>query len=156
MKLEFSQHIFEKSSHIKFNENPSCGSRIILCWWTDGHTCMTNLTVAFRSFANAIKNLKYSLSKHWRRTGWAKLELHPFLTSAPNGGELSTAGPGSFSLGTNAVTHWIGSWVGPRAGLNTLEKNKTLLHTLIRAPHRSSCSLLVEVWLRMSVKGTTN
>jgi len=28
MKLEFAQQIFEKSSNIKFHENPSIGSRI--------------------------------------------------------------------------------------------------------------------------------
>jgi hypothetical protein len=29
MKLEFSRHIVEKYSNIKFNENPSSGSRVI-------------------------------------------------------------------------------------------------------------------------------
>jgi len=29
MKLEFSQHIFEKYSNIKFRENPSSGSRVL-------------------------------------------------------------------------------------------------------------------------------
>jgi hypothetical protein len=37
MKLEFSRHIFEKYSNIKFHENPSSGSRIIPCGQTDGH-----------------------------------------------------------------------------------------------------------------------
>ena len=31
MKLEFSQHIFEKYPHIKFHENPSSGSRVVPC-----------------------------------------------------------------------------------------------------------------------------
>jgi len=31
MKREFSGHIFEKPSNIKFNENPSSGSRVISC-----------------------------------------------------------------------------------------------------------------------------
>jgi len=35
MKLEFSRQIFEKSSHIKFREYPSSGSRIIPCGLTD-------------------------------------------------------------------------------------------------------------------------
>jgi hypothetical protein len=49
MKLEFSRQIFEKYSNIKFHENPSSGSRIVSCGWTD----MANLVVTFRSFANA-------------------------------------------------------------------------------------------------------
>jgi len=31
MKLEVSKQIFEKSSNIKFHENPSCGSRVVPC-----------------------------------------------------------------------------------------------------------------------------
>jgi len=36
MKLEFSQHIFEKSLNTKFHENPSSGSRVFPCGQTDG------------------------------------------------------------------------------------------------------------------------
>jgi len=35
MKLEFSRQIFEKSSNIKFHENPPSGSRVAPCGWTD-------------------------------------------------------------------------------------------------------------------------
>jgi len=35
MKLEFSRTIFEKSSNIKFHENPSSASRVIPCGQTD-------------------------------------------------------------------------------------------------------------------------
>jgi hypothetical protein len=42
---------FENSSHIKFNKNPSGGSRVVPCENTD----MTNIIVAFRNFANAPK-----------------------------------------------------------------------------------------------------
>jgi hypothetical protein len=51
MKLEFSRHIFGKSSAIKFNQNLSIGSRVVLC----GQTDMTKLIVSFRNFANAPK-----------------------------------------------------------------------------------------------------
>jgi len=51
MKLEFSRQIFEKSSNIKFHENPSSGSRI------NGRTDR-NLIVAFRNFTNSPKNSK--------------------------------------------------------------------------------------------------
>jgi len=35
MKLEFSRQIFEKYRYIKFNENPSSGTRVVLCGQTD-------------------------------------------------------------------------------------------------------------------------
>jgi len=56
MKLEFSRHIYEKSSNIKFHENPSNGSRVVPFGHTDRRAYMAKLTVAFRNFANAPKN----------------------------------------------------------------------------------------------------
>jgi hypothetical protein len=41
--------MFEKSSNIKFYENPSIWGRVVPCRRTD----MTQLIVTFRSFANA-------------------------------------------------------------------------------------------------------
>jgi len=38
MKLKFSREIFEKSSNIKFHENPSTGNRVVPCGRADGHT----------------------------------------------------------------------------------------------------------------------
>jgi len=52
-KLEFSLQVFEKFSNTKFQENLSSGSRVV----PDGRTDMTKLTVAFRNFANAPKNV---------------------------------------------------------------------------------------------------
>ena len=49
MKLEYHRKIFEKSSNIKFHENPSSGSRVVPC----GRTDITKLIVDFRNFANA-------------------------------------------------------------------------------------------------------
>jgi hypothetical protein len=37
MKFEFSRHIFEKSSNIKFNQNTFSGSRVVSCGRTDEH-----------------------------------------------------------------------------------------------------------------------
>jgi hypothetical protein len=45
-----------------------------------------------------------------------------FLTWALVGGEWSNSRPGRFIPGT----HWIGGWVGPRAGLDDMEKRKFL------------------------------
>jgi hypothetical protein len=47
IKLEYSQQIFDKSSNIKFHENPSSGSRVVPCGRTDGYTDMTKLMVFF-------------------------------------------------------------------------------------------------------------
>ena len=55
MKLEFSRHIFEQSSNIKFHENLSIENRVVLCG-TDRRADMAKLIVVFRNFANAAKN----------------------------------------------------------------------------------------------------
>ena len=52
MKRGFSRQIFDKSSNIKFHQNPSTGSRVVPC----GRADMVELEVAFRSFSNAPKN----------------------------------------------------------------------------------------------------
>jgi hypothetical protein len=45
-----------------------------------------------------------------------------FLTSALVGGEWSASHTGRFTpREISLVTHWIGGWVGPRAGLHAVE-----------------------------------
>jgi len=56
MKLLFYWQIFDKSSNIKFHENLSSGSWVVLCEWTD----MTKLIVAFCNFVNARENRVHS------------------------------------------------------------------------------------------------
>jgi hypothetical protein len=53
-------------------------------------------------------------------------QLHAFLTSALDGGEWSATQPVRFTPGERAPpgTHWTGGWVGPRAGLDTVEERK--------------------------------
>jgi len=67
MKTELSRQIFENYSNIKFHENPSSGSRVILCRTAGGradrHTHTTKLIVALRNFANAPKNDQLMLSR---------------------------------------------------------------------------------------------
>jgi hypothetical protein len=47
------------------------------------------------------------------------------LISALDGGELSASRPGrSTPRERDPVTHWIGGWVGPRAGLDMVSKRK--------------------------------
>jgi hypothetical protein len=48
--------------------------------------------------------------------------MHIFLTSALVAGEWSASRPVRFIAGT----HCVGGWVGPRAGLNDVEKRKFL------------------------------
>jgi hypothetical protein len=50
------------------------------------------------------------------------IQIHVFLTSALVG-ESSASRPGRFTPGEAAPdTHWIGSWLGPRTGLDDVEK----------------------------------
>jgi hypothetical protein len=53
--------------------------------------------------------------------GGVDVQMHILLTSAL-GGERSASCPSRFTPGT----HWIRGWVGPRAGLDAVEKRKFL------------------------------
>jgi len=55
-EFEFSRQSFEKCSNIKFNENPSSGSRVVPFGLTDRRFDTTRLTVIFSNFANVPKN----------------------------------------------------------------------------------------------------
>jgi hypothetical protein len=53
--------------------------------------------------------------------------MHVFLSLALVTGEWSASRPGRFTPGESAPgTYWIGGWVGPRAGLEDVEKRKFL------------------------------
>jgi hypothetical protein len=53
--------------------------------------------------------------------------IHIFLTSALVLGEWSASRTGSFTHGERGPgTHWIGGWVGPRVGLDDVEKRNLL------------------------------
>jgi hypothetical protein len=52
----------------------------------------------------------------------------PFLTSTLDVSEWSCSRPCRFTPRERGPsTHWIGGWVGPRAGLDALEKKKKIL-----------------------------
>jgi hypothetical protein len=52
---------------------------------------------------------------------------HVFLSSALDGGEWLASLPSRFTPGERAPgTHWIGDWVGPRTGLDDVERRKIL------------------------------
>jgi hypothetical protein len=65
MEVEFSQKVLEKYSNVKYNENPPSGSRVVTRGGTDGRTDMTKPTVAFRNFANALKNVIPVTQGNW-------------------------------------------------------------------------------------------
>jgi hypothetical protein len=59
--------------------------------------------------------------------GGVDVQIHIFLTSALDGGEWSASHPGRFTpRETNHGTHWIGGWVGPRTGLDDIDRSKIL------------------------------
>ena len=58
MKLDFPGQIKKKYLNIKFNENPSHGSRGVPCGWMDGWTDVIEFTVVLCNFANVPKKLK--------------------------------------------------------------------------------------------------
>jgi hypothetical protein len=59
--------------------------------------------------------------------GGVDVQIDIFLTSALVGGEWSASRPCRFTPEERVTsTHWIGGWVGPRAGLDYLEKRKFL------------------------------
>jgi hypothetical protein len=52
----------------------------------------------------------------------------PFWTSALGGGEWSASCTGYFTPGERSPgAHWLEGWVGPRTGLDAVEKRKMLL-----------------------------
>jgi hypothetical protein len=55
-----------------------------------------------------------------------ELQLHAFLTSAPDGGEWSASRPDRFIPSERAPgTYWIGGWAATSVGLDTVVKRKT-------------------------------
>jgi len=61
MKLEFSQHIFEKYSNITFHKNSSSKAKLFQAdGQTDRQTDMLKLIVAFQNFAKVSKKLSVS------------------------------------------------------------------------------------------------
>jgi hypothetical protein len=72
MEYEIYRQIVETYSNIKFNENPSSGSRVVPCERTD----MTKLIVVFLNFAN-----KSTKEYQWREGGviWIPHQLYYLL-----------------------------------------------------------------------------
>jgi hypothetical protein len=67
--------------------------------------------------------------------GGVDVEIHLFLSSAVGGGEWSASRPGSLTPGERAPDNfWIGGRVGPRLGLEDLNRTKNLAPAGTRTP----------------------
>jgi hypothetical protein len=63
------------------------------------------------------------------------LQDYCYITSVLDGGEWSASRPGHFTREERAlVAHWIEGWVGSRAGLNGVEKNRKIYLPGIEPP----------------------
>jgi len=62
MKLEFSQHIFEKYSDTKFHENPSSGKLVVPFGRTDTHD---EANSHFLKFCECAPKICGYLSRNW-------------------------------------------------------------------------------------------
>jgi hypothetical protein len=59
--------------------------------------------------------------------GGGSYSSYSFLTTAQDGGEWSASRPGrALPPEKGPGTHWIGGWVGPRAGLDAGARRKIL------------------------------
>jgi hypothetical protein len=88
--------------------------------------------------------------------------IHIFLTSALAGDDWSASRPGRFTPRDRAPgTHWIGGWVGSKAGLDDVEKRKFLTvrglehRPLGRPTHSQSLSRLLYSVLKHTKLQTT-
>jgi hypothetical protein len=72
----------------------------------------------------------------WRFVGGIDVYLHSFLTLALDGREWSLSDPGHITpmQRKGPYTHWMGGWVGPRAGVDGFGKGKSLGPTGICTP----------------------
>jgi hypothetical protein len=87
--------------------------------------------------------LKELNTTQWRPMGGCMYRSIFYLTSALTEGEWSASRPGRFIPVERALgTHWIGSWVDTRAGLDDLERRKflTLLGLELRPLSRPDSS----------------
>jgi hypothetical protein len=105
-----------------------------------------NLKYQHKKFWNYIFNLgrtviKKKLSRYmpW---GERRYSSYSYLTSALDGGERSASRPSrALPPGeTTPSTHWIGGWVGPRAGLDAGARRKILCPCRGSNADRPACS----------------
>jgi len=86
-------------------------------------TCLVKGTWTICTWRRLKVKIKFSLcltKQHAMKTYWGSGGIAPpILDFDTRWGEWSASCPGHFTSGEGApVTHWIGGWVGRRAGLN--------------------------------------
>ena len=91
-EINFSRQVLKKVSKIKFHQNPSGGSQVILCRQTDGYMDMPKVPVTFRNFAHVHKK---------QRPYGMQLYLNITLPSLPRSFKLSL----SFRLPQQNTVH---------------------------------------------------
>jgi hypothetical protein len=85
--------------------------------------------------------------------GGVDVQTHVFFTSALVAGEWSGSHQGRFTPGERAPgTHWIGGWVGPKAGVDDTEKWKFLTSPGIEL--RPLCPASSQSLYRLSYPGS--
>jgi hypothetical protein len=94
---------------------------IIILLYFFSEICVGSLKVVFCGKVKG-KVVAVLFSEH-HAIGGVDVYLYGFLLSALDGGEWSTSGPSRFtSREIDPVTHRIGGWVGPTAGLDAVVK----------------------------------
>jgi len=63
------------------------------------------------------KKVTFSLSTPRKHMEGVEIQVHSFLTSAPERGEWTNARPSRLRKGKDPSIHLVGGWMGPRAGL---------------------------------------
>jgi hypothetical protein len=82
--------------------------------WTSNDSIGLKLWKSFEKRCRKVVPVRSMTKKHW---------IYVFLTSALLGGEWSASRPCRFTPKERApVTHWIGGWVGPRAGTSDMSR----------------------------------
>jgi hypothetical protein len=124
-------------------------SKVVLAWIQCDHNCWSTFTcnrlTEIKSYTapfqwkhcpgkdnpadhlsrgiKVIPLLNYLRTKPWRHMGGGGLQIHIFLTLVLAGVNSQLHALAALYLGDKAPsTHWIGGWVGTRAGLDDVEK----------------------------------
>jgi hypothetical protein len=111
-----------------FHENDAVSLQISCFSFTLGRS-LYYLYIYLSIHSLAFRNILFKFNKHYaiKAYGGVGVQIQIFLTSALVGGEWSASRPDRFTPGKRAPsTHWIGGWVGPRAGLDDAENRKFL------------------------------
>ena len=83
MKLEFSRHIFDKYSNIKFNENPSSGSRVVPRGQTGHNEANSRLFAILRTRIMTMRDRGAAIPMYDRRKVQSTVTEFCFMAEQP-------------------------------------------------------------------------